>query len=71
MIDSLQPAIEREFEGLPLGSAWSTAFERWQAASRSGDEERLDVKLVLELAVLNRFLDRYFRPEGWQRVMEQ
>ena len=71
MIDSLQPVIEMEFDALPVGRAWSTAFERWQAASRSGDEERLDAKLVLELAVLNRFLDRYFRPEGWQRVMEQ
>jgi hypothetical protein len=71
MIERLRPAIEGEVGGLLVGKSWTSIFKRWESASAAERAERSRARLVLDLTVLNRFLDRHFRGEGWSRIMER
>lgn len=71
MIERLRAAIEGEVGALLVGKSWTSIFKRWESASATERAERSRVRLVLDLTVLNRFLDRQFRAEGWSRIMEQ
>lgn len=71
MIEQLRPVIEREFGSLLVGRSWTSIFERWESASPTQRADGSKARIVLELTLLNRFLDRHFRGETWSRIMEQ
>jgi len=71
MIERLRPAIEREPGEILVGKSWTSIFKRWESASPAERAERSSARVVLDLTVLNRFLDRHFRGKGWSRIMEQ
>jgi uncharacterized protein len=71
MIERLRAAIERELGALLVGKSWTSIFKRWESASPVERAEPSRARLVLDLTVLNRFLDRHFRGEGWRRIMDQ
>lgn len=65
MIDRARPLMN----GLPVTPRnWGALLRRWQVESPAGRATGSEGKLVLELAILNRFLDAHIRDPGQQVV---
>lgn len=67
MIARIVPLMDAE--GGPITpKRWGVLLDQWQAQAQAGLATAGQAKLVLELAILNRFLDTHFR-DGKQQVL--
>jgi len=67
MIDEIRP-LALEGGGPITPKRWGALLEMWSAKARAGEATTVQARLVLELARLNRFLDKHFRSSGQQVV---
>ena len=60
MVSRIWPRLQ-DLAGGSAGKQWSGLMRAWKAKPRAERAQGSGAQLVLELAVLNRFLDRHFR----------
>jgi hypothetical protein len=69
MVARIWPLLENATHGA-AGKQWNTLLKAWKAKSPPERSQASDSELVLNLTVLNRFLDRHFRSEKKRQVSE-